>query len=335
MTTADLSQNPLASRWGPAAPAPKDAPAPKVDFEGIIAGRQALNLILDLAEVASGRGDLLDVLVVTAIISANLGHLACDPQLNLRYSHFGRPAPVALRRPISINALAISLHLPFETVRRRVTAQAAQGRIVYTPNGVYAPAATTDNDRARGILRRRYDCFWRFREELQRAGLVPPSKFTPPPAEDPAAPVAGVNRIITAFWLRSLEPLRRGIPDPLTGLIYLAILRGNVEHLLPEVVMRHARAGEPAPDNCRPVRMADLSRRLSVPYETTRRHVAWLVKEGYCLRIAEGLRFPPEILHEPGAIRAAVINVANMKRMLRQVDGLMEAQQTAAAARGA
>jgi DNA-binding IclR family transcriptional regulator len=71
------------------------------------------------------------------------------------------------------------------------------------------------------------------------------------------------------------------------------------------------------------VRMAELARQLGVPYETTRRHVGWLVARGFCLRHADGLRYPPAIVTAPEAIKTAATNLANLKRLFRQTEELL------------
>jgi hypothetical protein len=290
-----------------------------------VAARHVVKFLLDIAWVTPGSSDLVDLLLVVATASANIGHLGRDPATNARYARLDRLPPDGLRRPISINALALSLNLPFETVRRRALALAARGVFAYAPSGVYVRAAAFEHEAAVVGFRRRYDCLWRLRAEMESFGLVAPCAIAPPPADDPAAPVAGVNRLVSDFWLRCLEEVRTQMRDPLTGLIYLGILRANVEHLFTDEVALRTRAGQPVDEEGRPVRMSDLARQLGVPYETTRRHVAWLVAHGFCLRDADGLRYPPAVVTAPEAIKTAATNLANLQRLFRQTEELLVA----------
>ena len=36
-----------------------------------------------------------------------------------------------------------------------------------------------------------------------------------------------------------------------------------------------------------------------MPYETTRRHVSWLIANDFCLRQADGLLFSPRVMRDP------------------------------------
>jgi hypothetical protein len=89
-----------------------------------------------------GPGDLVDTLVSLALIQANVGHID---------NPIGAPAdgiradgavPDALRRPVSVLALADTLGLPYETTRRRLAQLAAAGYCTRVPGGVITPVAT-------------------------------------------------------------------------------------------------------------------------------------------------------------------------------------------------
>ncbi len=61
-----------------------------------------------------------------AINQANNAPLTRDPEARARYGGLDALAPDGERRPVSINAVAASLGLPFETVRRRIRRLAAE-----------------------------------------------------------------------------------------------------------------------------------------------------------------------------------------------------------------
>ena len=71
--------------------------------------------------------------------------------------------------------------------------------------------------------------------------------------------------------------------------------------------------------------MAQVARRLQAPYETTRRHVGWLVEAGLCRREARGVVAE---LGRIGGARGATLaseNLASLRRMFRQLAVLDEA----------
>src|SRR5687768_16284064 len=80
----------------------------------------SFNFRLDeMANVVGGREPIVALLVL-AVNQANIAPLTLDPQARSRYGALEAPAPDAARRPVSISAVAASLGLPFETVRRRI-----------------------------------------------------------------------------------------------------------------------------------------------------------------------------------------------------------------------
>ena len=96
------------------------------------AARLSIEFVLDVARISRGPGDLLDPLILTAILEANQAAVRRDPQLTRLYGDAQSALPDDLRRPISINALAKSLRLPFETVRRRLQTFVDAGLCVRT-----------------------------------------------------------------------------------------------------------------------------------------------------------------------------------------------------------
>jgi hypothetical protein len=74
-----------------------------------------------------GEFDPLDLLIVHAILNANVIHIMNDSELDERYSSINAIEPDDVKRRVSRAALARFLHLPLETVRRRVTRLKARG----------------------------------------------------------------------------------------------------------------------------------------------------------------------------------------------------------------
>lgn len=108
-------------------------------------------------------------------------------------------------------------------------------------------------------------------------------------------------RASSAFFLRSVDTLARiaGAGDILRGVIFLAIVEANVRHIRPadSISQAYSESADIPPDELRkPVSIHALALELSLPYETTRRHVNKLMQDGMCLRRETGVVVPSEVL---------------------------------------
>ena len=80
--------------------------------------------------------DPLDLLIVHAILNANVIHIMNDPELDKRYSSIHTVEPDELKLRVSRAALARFLNLPLETVRRRVSRLKARGILAEENSGL-------------------------------------------------------------------------------------------------------------------------------------------------------------------------------------------------------
>ena len=95
-------------------------------------GRASIGFLLDTFAASRAGGDVVDPLILAVILEANIAPVTNDPQLAPKYAALDDPPPEDLRRAVSINAVAASLRLPYETVRRRVGRLAKLGACVIT-----------------------------------------------------------------------------------------------------------------------------------------------------------------------------------------------------------
>lgn len=137
----------------PHAADPGEAPGPSADGDMTrLIGRLSTDYLLrSLRLVADAHdGDLLLGVISAAIVSANTAHLR--PEESARYSALDSPPDDDARRPVSINALAGMLGLPFETTRRRVMTLIERGVCERRPNGVIIRTSVLASARNREIL---------------------------------------------------------------------------------------------------------------------------------------------------------------------------------------
>jgi Winged helix-turn-helix DNA-binding len=80
--------------------------------------------------------DPLDLLIVHAILNANVIHIMSDQELDKRYSSIHAVEPDDLKLRISRAALARFLNLPLETVRRRVARLKERGILAEENSGL-------------------------------------------------------------------------------------------------------------------------------------------------------------------------------------------------------
>src|ERR1041384_4981597 len=106
-----------------------------------VAGRLANAFALDLVKLGGFGRDVIDALLLAAISQANVAQITRSPELQRQYATLDAAPPDELRRPVSINAIAGSLRIPFETARRRIAALKDLGVIKVTAHGVIVPQA--------------------------------------------------------------------------------------------------------------------------------------------------------------------------------------------------
>lgn len=280
-----------------------------------LTGRLAVGFLLDLISIARRGGHVLDTLLVSAVIQANVEEINRRGDLQMAFAEGDDPPPDELRRPISMNGLANSLDLPFETVRRRIKALAQQGTCVLVEGGgVIVPTAVLGRPEYAADAFRGFERIRTFYYQLYDLGLL---TGLPQPSVRLSAnvfPIRAVARLAGTYVLRVVEALGR-VGDLIDGLIVLEIFRSNIEHLPP--VPGPGPGGLVDDAQRRPIAVTALAARIGVPQETVRRHVADLMARGICVRIRGGLIVPMQQLAGANPhLRAAVeANAANLHRL--------------------
>lgn len=266
-------------------------------------GRIALGFYLDLMDMGREGGDVLSPLLMTAVREANLGPPGLEGEV----------------RPVSVNALAASLGLPYETVRRRVHQLAKAGRCSLGEMGVTAPQAGrwTEEDHARAeALQARVRRLWR--DVTERAGRVDVAEAAPEPPPAPPHPEAALrlcDRLVGQYYLRVAEVVVGELGDPFTGFVVLNLARANIRHT---PIADEAGRAE-LPGDRRAARSLRLAEALGVPAETMRRHVRALEARGYIVAGPQGLVLSDQALRSSVAHRLVPAAATNAVRLLGQL----------------
>lgn len=290
----------------------------------------SLAFFLDLVDLGRHR-DVLDSLIFGAILIANTQPLAQDPDLAQAYADVREMVPDDLRRPVTINALAQSLRLPFETTRRRIGRMIRSGDIVMTPRGVYVPASAVTTAHFLSLAMRRHERLRRFYLDLNAIEALPHSG-APPPALAPASPLRLTNRSVAEYMLRIADPMIALAGDPAAALVLMQLTHASIAGLEADALAAWARDQSAAGQ---PIRAGRLAQRLRFSTETTRRQAMSLEAAGFCIRSKAGLiaTAPPDA--RPVIAQMVEDNFVNVQRLfgrLRQLGALAawDAPRTAA-----
>lgn len=251
-----------------------------------------------LDQVACGMAgmDGRDAILVMAINQANIAPLTRDPEARLRYGGLESPAPDDERRPVSLSAIAHSLRLPYETVRRRARNLARSGAVELTPEGAIVPETFLASPGYLESVVTAHARLHLFYKEVTAAGLMealPPSRY---PTE-PVVPIRASLRPLADYLLRTSENLVPIGGDLISGLAFLGLAS--------------AAADPPSPT----ASTARLARRLAMPHETVRRHLMKLAAEGWAVRTGRGFAVTDEILERPQWRTLVRDNAVNVQRL--------------------
>ncbi|MCR5875815.1 hypothetical protein LRS10_17590 [Phenylobacterium sp. J426] len=277
--------------------------------------RAGVVFLLDIVALARHGRHPLDALLLAVIVQANAAPGADAADLK---------TSDAQRRPISVNALANSLRLPFESVRRRVHRLAAEGLCQVSRAGAVVPAAVLGHPAYVEGVAGACERLRLFYLELRAMDALPDLPL--PASEDPAeltapVPTASVARILADHALRVIDVALAVYGDVVDALILLETFCANTEGL-PFI-------GAPAADEGpfrvyddaerRPILLSPLARRSGFAIETVRRHAEELMAQGLMRRAGRGYIVPAAALAGPAVVRFALENAVQTRRMFGQL----------------
>lgn len=296
-------------------PAPRPAALAGISQAWEVA-HASLDYIRDTVLITCGDDDLIDALIFTTALDANVTPVSRDPGLQVTYGGIEVSAPDELRRPVSINAVAQSLRLPFETVRRRVQGLSRAGLCLIGPQGVIVPRSADTSPAYIAKQRARYERARSFHQGLAARGLLPGAVFkeTWPPAEDPL--VRAANRALSEYVLRACNDLIALTGDVLSSLVLLELVMANTRPLTTAELHDWRRAPEQLG---RPVRIAALAAPLQLSRETIRRRLNALETMGFCRRTIGGLVATAPSSTRPKLAQLVEANQANLRRLFTRL----------------
>lgn len=262
----------------------------------------SLAFALDVA--AGGVGPLkpIEALLVLAINQANIAPLRRDPEARAKYGRLDVAAPDEARRPVSINAVAASLGLPFETVRRRIRRLVGEGVCDEAPAGVIVPARFLLSGPYLQTVVAAHHRLRAFYFQLKREGLI--GRLRDPNYDEDDIPIRAAAGLMADYMLRTVDALMREAGDAISGLVLLVLLNGALER---------DDQGRPAPEV---MTVRRIHQRLGLPEETVRRHLLDLAEEGDCARSGRGYAVTEAMLARTGLRTLLADNETHVQRLL-------------------
>lgn len=298
--------------------------------------RASVAFMLDLVKLGRLGRNLNDGVIALSIIQANVAPITRDPRLSRAYATLDCPPPDELRRPVSVSAIANSLRLPYETVRRRVALMAAEGICEITPRGVVAPTAVLATPAHRAVLELNRSHIEAFYGQLRDIGFLgPPTPADRFPPDQP--PLRAVARISADYGLRLLEYLTQRIGGLAECLIFLEIMRSNIAGVT-DAERGYEENGALrylSDDRRKAISVSNLATRVDMPPETTRRHASRLIEAGLVVRVPTGLIVPGAQLSKPeiaGVLRENCMFVGRMFASLAPLGVLLDWEERRLAA---
>lgn len=260
-----------------------------------------------LDQVRTGRQPmgLTDALILITVTQANVEALMRSSALQAAYATYRQAPPDELRRPISVNAVAQSLRLPYETVRRRVNRLVLLGLCCNSPEGLLVPSRRLAWLGHRQVLEAAYRRLSELHGALAEARVL--LEGAAPPMAEPL-PLRAAARLSSEYLLRIVALATEAFGDAADAAIWFEVFRSNTEH-----DPRAARLGSES--GRRAVTIATVARRLGVPAETVRRRLNGHIARGSCVWVPGGLVVPDAALESPAVVHLADRNLVDLKQM--------------------
>lgn len=278
-----------------------------------IAGRLGMDFFHSYLRIIGDGHELTDGLLLLSIGQANVEHLDREDDPAARHADIADPPPLEALRPISVNAVAGTLRIPFETVRRRVNRLVATRACLSTPRGVLLPAQTWSSEQHRFRVFAVHQHLRNLYFGLQDLRILRPTRTRSAPER---LPLLAVDRLAASYTLRQLNALATHFGDVDLGLLVLQVIRLTTDHL-DDTYTEFTQRDDLVTDTLRrPVAVSTLASRLGASGETIRRHAHELTKRGWLARDAKGAVYlTREMLREPRWAAARQENVANLNRL--------------------
>jgi biotin operon repressor len=123
------------------------------------------------AILRGSRHDPIDALILSTVAVANVAHLNADKALSQAYAGIETPEPQEIKRPISRNAVALSLGLSYETARRRIQKLLNEGALIEVDAGLLGANEVANPDMVKAMAEQNAVLLRRLVRQLREQGI--------------------------------------------------------------------------------------------------------------------------------------------------------------------
>ena len=138
-----------------------------------ITSRVSMDYVVSIysAILRGSRHDPIDALILSTVAVANVAHLNADKALSQTYAGIDTPEPMDIKRPISRNAVALSLGLSYETARRRIQKLIETGALLDVDGGLIGANEATSPEMVRAMAEQNATLLRRLVRQLREHGV--------------------------------------------------------------------------------------------------------------------------------------------------------------------
>ena len=138
-----------------------------------IISRVSMDYVVSIysAILRGSRHDPIDALILSTVAVANVAHLNADSSLSQTYAGLETPEPQEIKRPISRNAVALSLGLSYETARRRIQKLLNEGALIETDGGLVGANEVANPDMVKAMAEQNAVLLRRLVRQLREQGI--------------------------------------------------------------------------------------------------------------------------------------------------------------------
>ena len=115
--------------------------------------------------------DPIDALLLSVVAVANVAHLNADKIRSRAFADIATPEPMDIKRPISRNAVALSLGISYETARRRIQKLIDAGSLLDVEGGLIGANETVNPELVEAMAVQNATLLKRLVRQLRQAGV--------------------------------------------------------------------------------------------------------------------------------------------------------------------
>jgi biotin operon repressor len=123
------------------------------------------------AILRGSRHDPIDALILSTVAVANVAHLNTDITLSQAFASIETPEPQGIKRPISRNAVAMSLGLSYETARRRIQELLNEGSLIEADGGLIGANEVANPEMVKAMAEQNAVLLRRLIRQLREQGI--------------------------------------------------------------------------------------------------------------------------------------------------------------------